>query len=68
MPEEGLSAWYTLFGLLILGRSADMLGLTTFEVKSSGRNKSMLTGLRNNIVTNQKMCSVDMRSQYRLNC
>ena len=36
-----------------LARSADMLGLTTFEVKSS-RNKSMLSGLRNNIVTNQR--------------
>jgi hypothetical protein len=36
-----------------LARSADVMGLTTFEVKSS-RNKSMLTGLRNNIVTSQK--------------
>jgi hypothetical protein len=36
-----------------LARSADVLELTTFEVKSS-RNKSELTGLRNNIVTSQK--------------
>jgi hypothetical protein len=36
-----------------LARSADELGLTTFDVKSS-RNKSKLTGLRNNIVTSQK--------------
>jgi hypothetical protein len=35
-----------------LARSADVFRLTTFEVKSS-RNKSMLTGLRNNIVTSQ---------------
>ena len=37
----------------ILAHSADVLGLTTFEVKSS-RNKSELTGLRNNIVTTLK--------------
>jgi len=36
-----------------LARSADELGLTTFEAKSS-RNKSKLAGLRNNIVTSQK--------------
>jgi hypothetical protein len=36
-----------------LACSADMMGLTTFDVKSS-RNKSKLTGLRNNIVTSQK--------------
>jgi hypothetical protein len=36
-----------------LARSADMMGLTLFDVKSS-RNISELTGLRNNIVTSQK--------------
>jgi hypothetical protein len=36
-----------------LARSADVFRLTTFEFKSS-RNKSELTGLRNNIVTSQK--------------
>jgi hypothetical protein len=36
-----------------LARSADVMGLTTFDVKSS-RNISELTGLRNNIVTSQK--------------
>jgi hypothetical protein len=36
-----------------LARSADMMGLTMFDVKSS-RNISELTGLRNNIVTSQK--------------
>jgi hypothetical protein len=33
-----------------------LFGLTTLEVKSS-RNKSKLTGLRNNIVTSQKKFS-----------
>ena len=36
-----------------LAHSADVMGLTTFDVKGS-RNKSKLTGLRNNIVTSQK--------------
>jgi hypothetical protein len=36
-----------------LACSADMMGLTTFDVKSS-RNISELTGLRNNIITSQK--------------
>jgi len=46
---HGTHSWDCSF----LACSADMMRLTTFEVKSS-RNKSMLTGLRNNIVTNQK--------------
>ena len=37
----------------LLARSADVLGLTTFDIKSS-TNISELTGLRNNIVTSQK--------------
>jgi hypothetical protein len=36
-----------------LARSADVLGLTTFDVRRS-RNKSKLTGLRNNMVTSQR--------------
>jgi hypothetical protein len=36
-----------------LARSADVMGLTTFDVRRS-RNISKLTGLRNNIVTSQK--------------
>jgi hypothetical protein len=44
-----------------LSSSADMMGLTTFEVKSS-INISELTGLRNNIVTSQKKLFLQHKS------
>jgi hypothetical protein len=50
-----------------LTHSANVMGLTTFDVKYS-RNISKLTGLRNKLLRVKRSCFFGMRSYYPVNC